>query len=390
MTISYQENFTLAAAHYLSYVVIASHVFAVTTRTYWLGPPVIMFVIVPALDSVIPKLHNNQKDKYSVTALQRLVYDMALEFYLPAYVLALSLTASQLDQFTDKELLACVINLGIIGGIGAIAAHELLHRPDSAARASGSALLSLILYSHFPEDHRYHHLHVGLPEDNETSRLNEPLPEFLLRATWGSYSNTYQTKPTYIIGHVVWQISLITIVYWRCGFMAAYVFVMQAAVAIYLLQTVNYIEHYGLSRKEVHRPDDQVCWNDDNTVSTLIFFKLQRHSHHHINAMVPYYNLDHKKDVPMMPFGYPSMILLASIPPVWYMVMNPYLAEMQAGNTKTMATTTALQQATNVATAQNVSAVSEALATPVANATEAVHDAQHTPTATKTPKYKLV
>lgn len=64
-------------------------------------------------------------------------------------------------------------------------------------------------------------------------------------------------------------------------------------VAIALLESVNYIEHYGLER--CRRPDGRYesvqvhhSWNADWAATSSGIFQLQRHSHHHADASLPY------------------------------------------------------------------------------------------------------
>jgi alkane 1-monooxygenase len=67
---------------------------------------------------------------------------------------------------------------------------------------------------------------------------------------------------------------------------AAAYFVGQSLVAVSLLEVVNYIEHYGLLRKQTaagrYEPVNVThSWNSSNLLTNLYLFNLQRHSHHH-------------------------------------------------------------------------------------------------------------
>ena len=97
-----------------------------------------------------------------------------------------------------------------------------------------------------------------------------------------------------------------------------------------LLETVNYLEHYGLSRA---RDDDgrpervQPChsWNSNHVVGRALLFNLSRHSDHHAFPARPYQVLRHHDDGPQLPTGYPGMILLALVPPLFHAVMDARL-----------------------------------------------------------------
>jgi alkane 1-monooxygenase len=54
----------------------------------------------------------------------------------------------------------------------------------------------------------------------------------------------------------------------------------------------------------------------------MVLLELSRHSDHHYMASRKYQVLRHFDDSPQMPTGYPGMILLALVPPLWFMVMH--------------------------------------------------------------------
>ena len=110
------------------------------------------------------------------------------------------------------------------------------------------------------------------------------------------------------------------------GVRAALLFAMQAAVAIVLLEIINYIEHYGLRRERIggrYEPvRDEHSWNADWVVSNWILFNLQLHSDHHVNVQRPYEALRSAPTAPQLPAGYPAMVVLALVPPLWFLVMD--------------------------------------------------------------------
>ena len=102
-------------------------------------------------------------------------------------------------------------------------------------------------------------------------------------------------------------------------------------MSVIILESINYIEHYGLSRKEispgVYEPVDIThSWNAPHRISNYLLFKLQRHSDHHENSLKPYQTLCSYEKSPQLPQGYAFCILLAFYPKLWFKVMNP-LAE---------------------------------------------------------------
>jgi alkane 1-monooxygenase len=101
-----------------------------------------------------------------------------------------------------------------------------------------------------------------------------------------------------------------------------------AFIGAILLETVEYIEHYGLTRIKLNefRYEDtnpKHSWNSNHLIGRLFLFELSRHSDHHFKAYKKYPTLNNHQESPQMPTGYPGMMLLAAIPPLWFKVMNP-------------------------------------------------------------------
>jgi alkane 1-monooxygenase len=104
-------------------------------------------------------------------------------------------------------------------------------------------------------------------------------------------------------------------------------FLLAAVNGILLLETVNYIEHYGLKRKQLEgdkyeRAMPNHSWNSNHIIGRLMLFELSRHSDHHYMASRKYQLLRHHNDSPQMPTGYPGMMILSLIPPLWFYIMH--------------------------------------------------------------------
>jgi len=63
-------------------------------------------------------------------------------------------------------------------------------------------------------------------------------------------------------------------------------------------------------------------WNSDHQIGRLMLFNLSRHSDHHFKASRKYQLLESIPESPQMPTGYPGMMLLATVPPLFFWVMN--------------------------------------------------------------------
>ena len=121
------------------------------------------------------------------------------------------------------------------------------------------------------------------------------------------------------------------------GWMITLYYLYAAFIGIILLETVNYIEHYGLQRKQFaegkfERAMPQHSWNSNHILGRLMLFELSRHSDHHYLASKKYQLLQHHDDAPQLPTGYPGSMILSLVPPVWFYLMNPRIKELQKTN----------------------------------------------------------
>ena len=56
-------------------------------------------------------------------------------------------------------------------------------------------------------------------------------------------------------------------------------------------------------------------------VSPILLFELSRHSDHHFMGAKPYQILESKDDSPVLPFGYPAMLILGYFPFIFKPIM---------------------------------------------------------------------
>ena len=114
------------------------------------------------------------------------------------------------------------------------------------------------------------------------------------------------------------------------GLWGLFLFGTQAFWAIFQLELVNYVEHYGLTRR--HLGDGKYehvkphhSWNADQKASNWLLINLQRHSDHHYkpSRRFPLLQTYDDETAPKLPFGYPVMTMIAVVPWLWRKVMNP-------------------------------------------------------------------
>ena len=233
--------------------------------------------------------------------------------------------------------------MGLLCGVfGINVGHELGHRVNRAEQTLAKILLLSSLYMHFSIEHnKGHHKRVATPEDPSSARYGEWIYGFYFRTLIFGYLSAWQianaeqkkkNKPAISISnemvlfHLI-EIALVLIILLFFGWLITLYFLTSAIIGILLLETVNYIEHYGLQRKttgdgKYERAMPEHSWNSDHVIGRLFLFELSRHSDHHYLASRKYQVLRHHDLSPQMPTGYPGMMLLALIPPAWFLIMN--------------------------------------------------------------------
>jgi alkane 1-monooxygenase len=229
------------------------------------------------------------------------------------------------------------------GALGINVAHELGHRVKALDRALSKTLLASSLYMHLIIEHNLgHHRHVSTDQDPASAERGISLYRFLPRSIWGGLRSAWRLEAERLAaaGLAFWspanemirftliQLGLLAAVYAIFGLPGLLGYLMTAAVGIGLLETVNYIEHYGLRRQKkasgrYERVMPHHSWNSSHPYGRLMLYELTRHSDHHYLASRPYQILRHFEEAPQMPAGYPAMVLLATVPPLWFAVMNP-------------------------------------------------------------------
>ena len=315
---------------------------------YSWGLPFIAFVLLPFLDQVLPEqkiTFTKQEDQKRST---KMLYDIPLYVLLPlqwGLVYTLCSTASTLS-FHELNLhwLGLIFSMGICcGTFGINVAHELGHRNGRLPQIAAKTYLLSSLYMHFIIEHNFgHHRHVATNNDPASSRRDQSVYNFWVQSVFGSWKSAWsiedsrvQKKSLSPFQNQMWravciQTLLILSIGLFFGGIALLSFVFSAVIGILLLETINYLEHYGLERAQTsngrfERVQPHHSWNCNRSVGRLVLFELTRHSDHHAHAKRPYQILKHYETAPQLPAGYPAMIVLALCPPLWFSIMNPTL-----------------------------------------------------------------
>ncbi len=244
------------------------------------------------------------------------------------------------------EKVLVFFGVGVMTGtVGINYSHELMHQKSKLERLWADLLLAMVLYSHFRSEHMLvHHRYVATPRDPVTAHYNEGFHRFYPRVLRQSLRSSFRAEKAMLARKDrPWtDASNPFFKYWalQAGFLvlAAIVggwagiglFLVQAGTAIWQLELVNYIEHYGLTRKHLgdgkyEHVQPRHSWNASHRASNWLLINLQRHSDHHYkpDRRFPVLQTHGQDAAPQLPYGYPIMTMAAMMPWVWRRVMNP-------------------------------------------------------------------
>ncbi len=306
------------------------------------------FVLVPAFELLFRPDHRNLEDEQEQAFLKNPWFDYVLYLFVPLHFVVLIWFLFEMSIFNGYswERLGMVFSMGLMCGVfGINLAHELGHRSERGEKVLAKSLLLTSLYMHFNIEHnRGHHKNVGTPEDPSSARKGEALYMFWFRSVFGTWISSWRIEAQRLkkLGGSVFswrnemlrmqimQVLLLLAIWWVFGITALLYFVLAAVIGFLLLETVNYIEHYGLTRKMLEsgryeRVLPAHSWNSDHILGRILLFELSRHSDHHFKASRKYQILRHHERSPQMPTGYPGMMILALFPPLWFSIMNPLI-----------------------------------------------------------------
>jgi alkane 1-monooxygenase len=304
------------------------------------------FGFVPLLEVLLPVSDRNMTEAEEEAARKDWVYDLMVYSNVPIQLglLLFYLYGMGFGQLSALEMIGKTLSMGVAcGALGINVAHELGHRSTAAERIMSKILLSTSLYMHFIIEHNLgHHKHVSTDEDPASAPKGMHLYAFIPRSVWGGYRSAWHLEAQRLKarGKGFWSLHnemirfsfiqglSLVLVFALFGPLALLGFIAASAVGIGLLETVNYIEHYGLRRERkasgrYERVMPHHSWNSSHPYGRLMLYELTRHSDHHYLASRPYQVLRHFEEAPQMPFGYPAMVLLATVPPLWFAIMNP-------------------------------------------------------------------
>jgi alkane 1-monooxygenase len=313
------------------------------------------FVVLPFLDLITGSQSKNLSKDEVNNKKSKWIFDVMLYLNLPIVfgLLWLVFSKVQTQEYAAYELIGLGLSAGILLATNAInVAHELGHRAPYFERFMSKCLYIPCLYMHFYIEHNFgHHMNVATPDDGATAKYNQTVFSFWITSVTKQYMDAWKRQMTLLRSGNCSFISLKNDMLWYHLIQPIYLFgvayffsidVMLFAIAIgvvsfLFLESINYIEHYGLRRFKTpsgryERVQPHHSWNSNFNIGRIVLYELTRHSDHHYKSSKKYQLLNSFEQSPTLPLGYPASILLSLIPPLWFKIMNPLVPKEMKTN----------------------------------------------------------
>ncbi len=337
----------------IAYVLPVSAYVAVLWQGWWSFSSVVLaFAIIPLMEQAIGGSARNLTEAEEAIKAASPRFDLMLYLNLPLLfgLLWLYFTAMTSGGLGWLETVGMTLSVGItVGSLGINVGHELGHRQTLHETLMAKMLLTTALYTHFNIEHnRGHHRWVATDQDPSSARPGEGIYRFWLRSVTGTYAKAWHLENDRLRkagqavfslrNEMIWfqlaHLAYLSLVWWQFGWRGVGFAVAVAVLGFLLLESVNYIEHYGLRRKRLasgvyETVTPRHSWNSNHELGRIFLYELTRHSDHHFKATRKYQVLRHFDESPQLPHGYPASILMALVPPLWFRVMDGKVQRMK-------------------------------------------------------------
>lgn len=306
---------------------------------------VFTFIFIPILEIIVKKSDEEYTEEEKKSRLLDPFFDLLLYLNIP---IVFGIFFFSLDKLAFTSSLSDIIGIILSASIvmatnGINVGHELGHRKSIIARTCAKLLYLPCQYMHFYIEHNFgHHINVATPEDPATARYKQTLYSFWITSVVRTYVSAWEIQLKLLkvskrnffsikndmVFYTLFQTTFLAFVYYNFGLYLTLLSILMSVISFLFLETINYVEHYGLLRKKepsgrYERVKPHHSWNSNHTIGRIVLYELTRHSDHHFKSSKKYQVLESLDDCPHLPYGYPTSILLSFIPPLWFSIMNP-------------------------------------------------------------------
>ena len=303
------------------------------------------FIFIPVLEIIVRKSNEKYTDEEKKNRNLDPFFDLLLYLNIPIVFGIFFFSLEKLALASSVyDIIGIILSASIVMATNGInVGHELGHRKSLIARTCSKLLYLPCQYMHFYIEHNFgHHINVATPEDPATARYKQTVYSFWITSVIRTYVSAWEiqlkllkvSKRSFfsikndMVFYTLFQLLFLVFIYYNFGLYLTLLSIVMSVVSFLFLETINYVEHYGLLRKKepsgrYERVKPHHSWNSNHTIGRIVLYELTRHSDHHFKSSKKYQVLESLDECPHLPHGYPTSILISLIPPLWFSIMNP-------------------------------------------------------------------
>lgn len=308
------------------------------------------FIFIPILEIIVKRSNEKYTQNEVANRLLDPFFDILLFLNIPLVFGIFFFSLNKLVLASSiSDIIGIILSASIVMATNGInVGHELGHRKSIFSRTCSKLLYLPSQYMHFYIEHNFgHHINVATPEDPATAKYNQNLYSFWVTSVFRTYLSAWKiqlrllklSKKGFLsikndmMFYTIFQIMFLVLIYNYFGLYTTILSIIMSIISFLFLETINYVEHYGLLRKKdsngrYERVKPHHSWNSNHTIGRIVLYELTRHSDHHFKTSKKYQVLESLENCPHLPYGYPTSILISLVPPIWFKIMNP-LVEVQ-------------------------------------------------------------
>ncbi|MCC6000814.1 MAG: alkane 1-monooxygenase [Pararhodobacter sp.] len=311
----------------------------------WFWPALMwMILLAPAMDRLIPEAPEPVVGEGPDSGMTLTVVLAAVLFPLMAMaVWVLANTAFGLQWVVTFFAFGL-----ILGQVGMVAAHDLIHRRHRWAVWLGQAYFTLCAFGHHASGHKLvHHVHVATPRDPNCPPRGRTIYAFVPRAWWGSFRAAWYAEsrrrdfgfPTPFAFYIGGALAVGLAMFLWQGWAGLLLWLLLGFYAASQMLGADYVQHYGLRRKKLPNGKwepvtPRHSWDTPGAFTAVMMFNAGRHADHHAHPYRPYPALRDRPIAPVHPFSVAMMVVIALFPPLWRKLVHPRLDAFQAAQAK--------------------------------------------------------
>ena len=302
---------------------------------FYVLPALFAFAIVPVLDATLPLSQATQR-KQDLSPRTHMILSSVPTLYTFIFLGIFAFQLSRLQTLTGIELIYVILSFSAMGTVLTAAGHELIHKRHTLLKAIGEIPFVLFGYWHFPVAHiKNHHAFVATEQDNHAPDIGDTYWHYLVtsypKAVRFSYNQIVRQQKTSRARRLgMAKIAIYVAVPWACialcfqiaGWAGVVFYCLSALLSLMIAEAAFYLQHYGLGRSSDDQVAPHLIWDSYHRFSNYLIFMVPRHADHHMNWQKDYYLLQCYDDSQRLPVGYPTLVALAFIPPLFFAMMN--------------------------------------------------------------------